>query len=54
MEEVDDGGEVGHRFRLTEVSIRGQGGSGCQAVTVNPLSLGGVTTEPKHLKDGTA
>ena len=24
MEEVDDGGEVGHRFRLTEVSIRGQ------------------------------
>jgi hypothetical protein len=33
--------------------VRGRRGLLCQAVTVYPLSLRGVTTEPEHLQDGT-
>jgi len=41
------------RLWLLRVSYRVSSGSGCQAVTVHPLSLRGVPTEPEHLKDGT-
>ena len=51
---VHEGFDFAHWLPLVDVCIvRGRRGSGCQAVTVYPLSLRGVTTEPKHLKDGT-